>query len=209
MPSKIETSLTPAQLHEFFARCAQLKGSKLKDIAALAEEFGVEISLMSARSFKQGAFADYLEELKSKREMAESVTAVAKEGLDLSAAAAAALAAKVLDASINLDAAEIGSKKANNISLAVARLQSGDQRARDLERKLADSETKRGALEQRMELQQFDAAAAVLKHAKEIKIVVADTKLDTAAKTERVRKILFGDKPADFQRVDEKGTEES
>lgn len=209
MPSKIETSLTPAQLQEFFHRCSQLKGVLLKDVQALAEEFGVEISLMSARSFRQGAFQEYLDELKSKREMAESITAVAEAGLDLPAAAATALAAKVLDASMNLSTEEIGSKKANNISLAVARLRAGDDRAKDLQRKLDDSETKRAATEQRMEMIQFDAASAVLAHAKEIKLVVADTKLDTAAKTERVRKILFGEMPADFKRVDDKGADEA
>lgn len=205
MPSKIETSLTPAQLQEFFARCAQLKGTKLKDIAALAEEFGVEISLMSARSFRQGAFAEYLEELKSKREMAESIAAVAQEGLDLTQAATSALAAKVLDAAVNLDAGEIGTEVGNNVSLAVARLQAGDQRAKDLKRKLEDSETKRSAIEQRMEMIEFDAADAVLAHAAEIKLVMADKGLDSTAKRDRVRKILFGEKPADFKRVSETG----
>jgi hypothetical protein len=207
MPSKIETSLTPAQLQEFFHRCSQLKGVLLKDIQALADEFGVEISLMSARSFRQGAFAEYLEELKSKREMAESITAVAEAGLDLPAAAATALAAKVLDASMNLAPEEIGGKKANNISLAVARLRAGDDRAKDLQRKLDDSETKRSAIEQRMEMIQFDAADAVLAHAAEIKLVMGDKAIDSTEKRERVRKILFGEKPADFKRVEEKGTD--
>lgn len=147
MPSKIEISLTPEQLQEFFARCAQLKGTKLKDIAALAEEFGVEISLMSARSFRQGRFAEYLEELKSKREMAESIAAVAQEGLDLTQAATSALAAKVLDAAVNLNAGEIGTEVGNNVSLAVARLQAGDQRAKKLAADLRLREEQVAALE--------------------------------------------------------------
>lgn len=207
MPSKIETSLTPEQLHEFFVRCAQLKGAKLKDIAALAEEFGVDISLMSARSFKQGAFSDYLEELKAKRDMAETVALVAKDGLDLTAAAASALAAKVFDRSLNMSAADIGTEEGNNISLAISRLQAGNRGDKDLARKLADSETKRAAVEQRMDMQQFDAAQAVIEHAKEIRSVMADAKLDGPAKTERVRKILFGEKPADFKPVTDKGAQ--
>lgn len=133
MPSKIEISLNQEQLVEFLKRCAQLKGAKLKDIQALAEEFGIDVSLMAARSFKQTAFADYLDELKSKREMAESVSLVAKEGLDLTAAAASALAAKVFDASINLDPAAIGTEQGNNVSLAVARLQAGRRGDKKLE----------------------------------------------------------------------------
>lgn len=207
MASKIETSLTPEQLHEFFKRCAQLKGSKLKDIQALAEEFGIDVSLMSARSFRQGAFQEYLDELRLKREMAESVTAIAKDGLDLTAAAASALSAKVLDAAMNLDSRMIGTDIGNNVSLAVARLQAGSDRAKDLQRKLDDSETKRAATEQRMDLQQFDAATAVLAHAEEIKLIIADKSLDAGARTERVRKILFGEKPADFKPVTDKGAQ--
>lgn len=133
MPSKIEISLNQDQLVEFLKRCAQLKGAKLKDIQALAEEFGIDVSLMAARSFKQTAFQDYLDELKAKREMAESVSLVAKEGLDLSAAAASALAAKVFDASINLDPSAIGTEQGNNVSLAVARLQAGRRGDKKLE----------------------------------------------------------------------------
>jgi len=207
MPSKIETSLTQDELREFFKRCAQLKGSKLKDIQALAEEFGIDVSLMSARSFKQGAFSEYLDELKQKREMAENVALVVKDGLDLTAAAAANLAAKVFDRSLNLDASEIGTNEGNRVSLAVARLQAGTRGDKDLARKLADSETRRAAAEQRMELQQFDAAQAVLAHAKEIRLVIADKNLDGPAKTERVRKLLFGEKPADFKPITATGAQ--
>lgn len=201
MPSKIEISLNQEELVEFLKRCAQLKGAKLRDIQALAEEFGIDVSLMAARSFKQTAFQDYLDELKSKRDMAENVSLIAKDGLDLTAAAAANLAAKVFDRSLNLDVSMIGTEEGNNVSLAVARLQAGTRGDKDLARKLADSETKRAAAEQRMELQQFDAAQAVLEHAKEIRLVIADNKLDGPAKTERVRKILFGEKPADFKPI--------
>lgn len=207
MPSKIEVSLNQEELIEFFKRCAQLRGAKLRDIQALAEEFGIDVSLMAARSFKQGAFSEYLDELKAKREMAESVALVVRDGLDLTAAAAANLAAKVFDRSLNLDASEIGTEEGNMVSLAVARLQAGSRGDKDLARKLADSETKRAAIEQRMEMQQFDAAQAAIEHAKEIRSVMADSGLDGAAKTERVRQILFGQKPADFKPVTDKGAQ--
>lgn len=143
MPSKIETSLTPEQLQEFFLRCGQLRGCKLRDIQALADEFGVEISLMSAKSFRDGAFTDYLEELKAKREMAENVAAVAKNGLSLSDAAASVLSQKIFDQAITLDAgAENGLDQANTLSLALSRLRTGDQRAKYLEAKLREFERK-------------------------------------------------------------------
>lgn len=202
MASKIETSLTPEQLQEFFRRCAQLKGTKLRDIQALADEYGIEISLMSARSFRQGAFQEYLDELKAKREMAESVTELAKNGIGLSDAAASVFAEKVFDAALRVDPEEIGSKSANNLSLAIARLKSGDQRARYLEAKISD-------MAQRLQLLQVDAAAAAVKHAKEIKVIMADSKATGAEKTERVRKLLFGERPADWKPVSDTGGQES
>ena len=140
MPSKIETSLTPGQLQEFFLRCAQLKGTKLKDIEALAAEFGVDISLMSARSFRQGAFAEYLDELKAKREMAETVAAVAKSGLSLTEAATSMLSQKVFDRLLN--SGEVTDEVAEQLSLILSRLRTGDQRAKLLEAKLQELERK-------------------------------------------------------------------
>lgn len=198
MPSKIEISLNQEQLVEFLKRCAQLKGAKLRDIQALAEEFGIDVSLMAARSFKQTAFQDYLDELKAKREMAESVAELAKNGVGLSDGAASVFAQKVFDAALQVDPADIGGKAANNISLAIARLRSGDQRAQYLEAKIREIETK-------LDLQQFDAAQSAIEHAKAIRSVMADKSLDGPAKTERVRQILFGQKPADFKPVTDKG----
>ena len=134
MPTKIESHLSPEELHEFFKRCAQTKGgTKLSTIQAIAEEFGVSISLMSASAVRDGALSDYLAELKSKREMAEQVSEVAKSGLSLSDAAASAFASKVFDAALKVDAAEIGGEAANNLSLAISRLRTGDRGAKKLE----------------------------------------------------------------------------
>jgi len=141
MATKIETSLTPDQLQEFFRRCGQLKGCLLKDIQALAEESGVEISLMSAGRFRQGAFAEYLEELKAKREMAENVASVAKQGLSLSDAAASVLSQKIFDQAIALDnGTPAALEDANTLSLALSRLRLGDQRAQLLERRIREYE---------------------------------------------------------------------
>ena len=73
----------------------------------------------------------------------------------LSRGSAAAFAAKVFDAARNVTAEEVGTKKGNAVSLAISRLRSGDQRATYLDVKVKE-------LLQKIELQQFDAAAAVL-----------------------------------------------
>lgn len=162
MPSKIETSLTPEQLQEFFRRCAQLPGTKLRDIQALAEEFGVEISVMSARAFKKGdAWKDYLEDLKLQRELAENVSEVAKNGLALSDAAASVLSQKIFDQALKLDAdGAAGMAKADTLSLALSRLRLGDQRAKKLEADLKLRDEQIAKLErERAEWEEKKAAA--------------------------------------------------
>lgn len=97
MPSKIETSLTPEQLHEFLRRALQLKGTKLKDIKALAEEFGIEISLMSARTFRLGKFAAHLERIERAKEQIDQLKAVMADGTDTIDASLKIAAAGLLD----------------------------------------------------------------------------------------------------------------
>jgi hypothetical protein len=192
MPSKIKASLSPEKFKDFCREISKLDGGALdKNIQRLAAEWGVEIGLDSAYTFRDGDFREFLEEMEASSRFAQDVAAVVKNGVGLSDAATAAFASKVFDRARKIKADEIGSGQANNVSLAIARLRTGDQRARFLQSRLQE-------MHQKMELVQFDAAAAVLEHAKEIKLVVADTKLDGAAKTERVRKILFGERPADW-----------
>jgi hypothetical protein len=162
MPTKIETSLSPEQLQEFFKRCSQLKGCLLKDVKALAEEFGVEISLMSASRLRDGAFSEYLAELKAKREMAETVATVAKSGLSLSDAAASVLSQKIFDQALSLDANGEGAlDESNTLSLALSRLRIGDQRAKLLESQLAEADRKAQEWQEKR-----DAAKAALSEVK-------------------------------------------
>ena len=174
MPSKIETSLTPAQLQEFFLRCAQLKGTKLKDIQVIADEFGVDISLMSARSFRQGAFAEYLEELKTKREMAENVSAIAKSGLSLTDAAASMLSQKLFDRLLN--AGELSDDESDQLSLALSRLRLGDQRASklDADLKLRDEQIAKLTAERTEREAKLQQVAAQVKRVNNAPAATAD-----------------------------------
>lgn len=149
--TKIETHLTPEKLMEFLDRCAQTKGARrLASIQALAEEFGISISLMSASAFRDGPLDAYLSELKSKREMAEQVAEVAKSGLSLSDAAASVLSQKIFDQALALDSSADGAlKESNALSLALSRLRLGDQRAKLLEARLAEAERKAAEWEEK------------------------------------------------------------
>lgn len=185
MKTKIEKAFAPAEFPEFLRRAAALPGCELKDIQALAAEYGITVSLMGARSFRKGPFADYLEELKAKREQAEAVAEIADNGLGIGKAAAAAFAQKVFDASVSIGADEIGTKKANNISLAISRLNAGDDRARFLEAKLEE-------MQEKLKLSQFDAAKAAIAHLTELRAIAVDSKLSTEEKLEAARQRLFG-----------------
>ena len=188
MRTKIEMELSDDQLREFFKRCAQTKGgTKGPGLRAIAQEFGVTLTHDSANNIRKGPLADFLDELKETRDFAENVASLAKNGVGLSDGAASAFAGKVFKAAVSIGEDEVGGKKANNLSLAIARLRAGDQRSEII-----------AMLQRRLELQQFDAVAAAIKHAKEIRAVIGDKKLDDGQKTERVRKILFGEKPADW-----------
>jgi hypothetical protein len=189
MATKIEQSLTPAQLAEFKRRAAELPGTLLSDLQALAAEFGIEVSLMGARSFRKGPFADYLAELKAKREMAEDISTVAKSGLGLADASATMLSQKIFDRLHNAET--LSDDETDQLSLALSRIRTGDQRSKFLEAKLDE-------MRQKLEMAQFDAVQAAITHAKEIRSVTGDKSLDDSAKTERVRQLLFGTTPEGF-----------
>ncbi|MDR2673897.1 MAG: hypothetical protein LBC18_03270 [Opitutaceae bacterium] len=135
MPTKIESSLPPEQFLAFCAEAARLPGgTRLRVIQELAERHGISISPPAAAAFRDGPLADYLAELKAKRELAEQVGVVAQNGLALSDAAASVLTQKIFDQTLALDAGgDDALKKSGALSAALARLRAGDQRARALE----------------------------------------------------------------------------
>lgn len=187
---------------EFLRRCAQTKGgTTLRAIQAIAEEFDVKISLMSATAVRDGPLNDYLEQLKAKSERAQQVAAFAKEGLSMADAASVRLSETVFDKLMDVGAERLTAEERDIYSKIIARARGGDQRAKYLDVKVRE-------LVQKIELQQFDAVQAAIKHAKEIRSVLADRKLDDGAKTERVRKILFGERPADWKPVTSTGVQE-
>ena len=191
MPSKIESSLAPEMLQEFFKRCAQLKGTKLKDIQVLASEFEIDISLMSASAFRDGAFARHLEKITRSKEKIEQLQALMADGTDTIDAALKVTADDLFDRITSGDEVD-----PLDTSLIISRLMKSRATKDTVEQNA-----------QKLLIAQLDAAGAVLQHAAEIKLVIADNKLDAPAKTERVRKILFGEKPADFKPVTSKGVQ--
>ncbi len=218
MPSKIESSLTPEQFWDFCEAVAKLKGGRkgatLKQIQQLAAEWDIGyISENSAKSFRDSAFADFLAELKADRDFADDIATVAKEGSDLPDATAMVLSKKIFKATLRLGD-DIDPGTADAMTKSVERLRTGNRMARRLEADLVAAkknievaDVRITQVQQAMRLQQFDAATAVITHAQEIKLILADKSLDSEARTERVRMRLFGAMPADFKPVTTTGAQ--
>jgi hypothetical protein len=189
MRTIIEQKLSPAQQEDFYQRCKKAPGGFTGPvITEIAADFGIKLQHDSANTIRAMLRERHLAEIKANAEFARLFAAAAQHGLGLNDAAAVKLAIKVND---DLDkTGELSLNDKNKYSLLISRLRAGDQRGQMVE-----------VLKRRLELQQFDAASAAIKRAKEIRAIVADKKLDGPQKTERVRKLLFGEQPADFKPV--------
>ena len=135
MPTKLESELSPEEFSEFCARVAHTKGAtKLSVIQGIAKEFGVTISLRSARAVKAGALGDCLAQLNEKRGTAEAVAA-ANSGLSLSLAAASILSGKLFDRM--LKDGDLAADEAESVSMSISRLRRDDRQARKVAADLA------------------------------------------------------------------------
>jgi hypothetical protein len=137
MPSKIESSLTPEQFHDFCSAIASMKGGRkgatLKEIARVAGEWGIGyVSEKSASTFRDGAFKDFLDDLKSSREMAADMANVAQAGLGLDEAASKVLEKKLFKTALALSD-NVDPETADFLTKSVERLRTGNRSARRLE----------------------------------------------------------------------------
>lgn len=187
MPSKIESSLTPEAFHDFCSAVAQMKGGRkgatLKEITRVAGEWGIGyISENSAKSFRDGAFAEFLDDLKSSREMAADMATVAQAGLGLDDAAAKVLEKKLFKTTLQLTD-NVDPETADFLTKSVERLRTGNRSARRLEadldlmkRKVAYADERVSVLErERKEWEEKKAQiAAVSKKVSEATPATAD-----------------------------------
>jgi hypothetical protein len=191
----LEQKLSPAQREDFYQRCRTTKGGFTGPvITEIAADFGIKLQHDSANNVRRILLARYEDELREHADLARTIAVAAQHGLGLNDAAAIKLSLKVND---DLDkAGSISLGDQNKYSLLISRLRAGDQRGQMVE-----------MLKKRLELQQFDAVQAAIKHAKEIRTVIGDKKLDEGEKTERIRKILFGERPADWKPITTTGAQ--
>jgi hypothetical protein len=200
-PTKIELSLSPAKLWEFCDRLAHTPGGgQVTVIRKLAREFGVEISRVSALHFKRGMLDRTLDRLRVRSEAADKIGEAAKHGLGFSDGAASILSAEIFDQMMKRGASAppLSPGQADQLSLTLLRLRGGAHGSLLAEARLLQ-------MEQQMRLREISYVQAAIDHAKEIKAAVRDRSIDVAARMERVRKILFGERPTDWTPITVEG----
>jgi hypothetical protein len=100
----------------------------LAKIQALARGVGVEVSIMGASRFRDGALADRAARIRAKAAAAAQISQLAAEGQTLTSAAAARLKEITFDVLMDSAAGDMESEDLERHSRTLARLQAAEQR---------------------------------------------------------------------------------
>lgn len=152
-PGKIEQELTLPQLEELCERLRHSPKRTLAGIQELASEYGVEIGLNAADTFKKGPFADYLAKIEARSRLANAVAGVSKpeDAHHLADAAGGELSQLLFTFMMKMDAESDLTdpetrKLAKDLAQMIETLRRGDHRLREMEdrfaRKVAEAKAK-------------------------------------------------------------------
>lgn len=202
MPTKIESELTHEQFAQFCERLLGLPGKRrtLAGVQALAREYGISVSPMGAKSFKDGPFARYLAKLEKARAGSEALVAAAGAGIHPLDALEDAMVLELQDAITSGGTIDVKWVVAQLTKLRASLTMREEARRKqtDLTRRLQDSESRRAATDKAIELAnqrvaklEREAAAAAEK------IAAAKAKLTEAAKPRK------GLTPETLKRIEE------
>ena len=135
----VENALSPKALHDFCEHLASLPKLTLAKMQTEAKKLGITLSHSAAGRFANGTFAEHLRKLQRAREFAEQVEAFNAEGVSGSLAdtAAATVLQEICDLMASGEEYNI-----TKIAQAIATLQSGEHRRRELVAKLKEYERK-------------------------------------------------------------------
>ena len=125
----------------------------------MAAELGIEVSLMGAKSFRDGAFAEHIEKMRRAKELALQLKEVgnADAAGSIADAGALVLMQQVYDALTKGDEVDF-----DTFSKIIARLRSGDHHLREVNAKLREYE-RREAEWERKEAERESAKAELSK----------------------------------------------
>lgn len=186
--NKIVSELSAEDLQGFLDRCFKTEGLTLKRVQAIAADYGISVSLMGAKTFRDTTFARHLQRIGKAGELAQQVAALRQAGAGhtIADAAAAILSDEVLDKLVDRNPDE--ELDLDVMSKIVKRLRDSDSRTR--------------ALEHKIDHDQKAAAERILNDPKlvaEVAKIKADDGLTPEQKTSAVQRRLFGERPANFR----------
>lgn len=145
-PGKIEQELTLPQVEELCERLRQSPRRTLAGIQDLAREYGVEIAVGAADTFKRGPFAEYLEKIEKRSRLANAVASVSKpdDVHHLADAAGAEMSQLLFTFMMKLDPeSDLTDKETRSIAKEVTQmieiLRRGDHRLIKLQQVVADA----------------------------------------------------------------------
>lgn len=155
-PNKITGALSHAQLAAFLEELKALAAAPtLAQIQASAKRYGIDVSLMGAKTFRDHTFKGHLDRLALGREKSAQILAAVREGgahpLD---AVEEAAACDLLDAYTSGDEVDTAAivKVALQLRASISQRRDTDRSDRDLDRKLRETEKKIEVADQQLRL---------------------------------------------------------
>lgn len=146
--NKIESNLSPQELDAFNEQLNQTDGLTLAKIQEIAASKGIDISLMSAKNFRDKNFKAYRNRLRRAAELADQIQDLndSDSGKTLADASAALLSQEVFDTIATARYGGEGEIDINTLSKIISRLRIGDQRATELQMKVDEFERTKARL---------------------------------------------------------------
>lgn len=137
--SKIEMSLSETELQAFCNKLAGTPHLTLETVRAEAAKLGISVSLMAAKTFRDGAYSAHLDKYRKARELAQQLREM---GNDNAAGSLADAGAAILMQQVYDELTSGGQIDFDTFSKIIARLRSGDHQQQALIVKLRESERK-------------------------------------------------------------------
>lgn len=168
--NKIAQELTVDELSEFVAELAALPGKErtLEAIKGKAKERGIEISLMSAKSFRDTTFERHLARMRTAQDVASQVEGIEAGGNTLANASAKLLARRIFNDLLEADENETD-VDIDALTLSVSRLRQGDVRKDEAGRRQAETDARLREFERREREREEKKAALSKTLDKEVK----------------------------------------
>lgn len=146
--NKIESNLSPEEVDAFNEKLNGTAGPTLEKIQELAAEQGVQISLMSAKSYRDKNFEAYRARMRRASDLADQIEQFNDQdsGKSIADASAALLSQEVFDMIVSAKFGGEGEVDMDTLSKIIARLRMGDQRSKLLEMKVDEFERTKAQL---------------------------------------------------------------